>query len=304
MNINLRHLRALHAIWAQGSFVRAAAELGVVPSALTETIRQFEEAVGAPLFDRSQRPPVPTQLALTFLHETQPLLDGLNRAFLRLRSGRPASGQVSIGCTPSAIHDLVAPALARFRQTHPLVRLLVHDNIAEHLARQVVDGDLDLAVAGRALHSADLRQVEISRDPFGLACAASHKLAQQQMVSLSEIDQSEVIALDPGTGTQQLLANCPFVPPALRLGAMEAHSTIAQISLIRAGLGVGLLPRNALLLFGDPSLRFVPIRDLDLWRRLYLLLPVRRPLSAPARALADLLSQIADKVGSGIMISN
>ncbi len=289
LNINLRHLKALHAIRAHGSFARAAAELGVVPSALTETIRQFEEAAGAALFDRSQRPPAPTALALTFLNETQPLLDGLDRALVRLRAGGPAAGRLAIGCTPSAIGDLVAPALARFRAAHPLVRLRVHDDIAEQLARLVADGALDLAVAGRALHSADLRQTEIRRDPFGLACAAGHPLAGRETVALAEIDPAEVIALDPGTGTQQLLADCPAVPPALRMGAMEAHSTIAQISLIRAGLGVALLPRNALLLFGDPALRFVPLGDLDLWRSLYLLLPARRRLSAPAQALADLL---------------
>ncbi|MFD1810293.1 LysR family transcriptional regulator substrate-binding protein [Gemmobacter lanyuensis] len=59
--------------------------------------------------------------------------------------------------------------------------------------------------------------------------------------------------------------------------------------MIRAGLGVGLLPRNAVLLFGDPSLRFLPLRDLALWRVLYLLTPTGRRLSAPARAFAEAL---------------
>lgn len=92
MNISLRHIRALHAIRAQGSFARAAQELGVVPSALTETIRHFEAEAGAPLFDRSQRPPVPTPLNLAFLQETAPLLEGLDLALDRLRAGRDQTG--------------------------------------------------------------------------------------------------------------------------------------------------------------------------------------------------------------------
>jgi DNA-binding transcriptional LysR family regulator len=291
-NINLRHLRALHAIWAQGSFGRAAAELGVVPSALTETVRQFEEAVGSVLFDRGTRPPMPTPIALTFLQETAPLLDGLDRAILRLRSGSgPGAGALAIGCTPSAISDLVAPALARFRAVHPLVRIRVYDDIAEYLARLVAEGELDLAIAGRALHSPDLRQTEIMRDPFGLACSASHPLAERNSVWLDDIDPAEVISLDPGTGTQQLLASSSSVPAALRIGAIEAHSTIAQISMIRAGLGVALLPRNALMLFGDPSLRFIAVDDLDLWRTLYLLVPARGRLSSPARAFIDVMKR-------------
>ena len=61
-NFNLRHLRAVHAIWQEGSFVRAAERLGVVPSALTETVRQIEDIAGGALFDRRSRPPEPTAL--------------------------------------------------------------------------------------------------------------------------------------------------------------------------------------------------------------------------------------------------
>lgn len=290
MNINLRHIRALHAIWAHGSFARAARDMGVVPSALTETIRHFEAEAGGPLFDRAQRPPVPTPLALTFLQETAPLIEGLDRAMLRLQVGGDATaGLLTIGCTPSAISDPVAPVLARLRRVHPGLRLRVQDDIAEHLARGVVEGSLDLAVAGRALQSDDLRQTEILRDPFGLACPAGHPLADKPSVGLQDIAPDEVIVLDPGTGTRQLLATCQAIPPALRNGAIEAHSTISQLCMIRAGLGVALLPRNALMLFGDPALRFVPLHDLDLWRVLYLLTPTRRRLSPPARAFVEAL---------------
>ncbi|MBX3580642.1 MAG: LysR family transcriptional regulator [Rhizobiaceae bacterium] len=292
-NINLRHLRALHAIHVHGSFARAATELGVVPSALSETVRQFEESVGDTLFDRNQRPPAPTPLALTFLQETAPLLEGIERAVLRLQVASGSTyGMLSVGSSPSAISTLVAPALARFRKAHPTVRVRVHDDIAERLARLVVDGELDLAVAGRALHSPDLRQTEIMRDPFGFACSATHPLAARSAISLDDIDPAEVISLDPGTGTQQLLSSSAAVPTALRAGAIEAHSTIAQIGMIRAGLGVALLPRDALMVFADPSLRFIPVGDLDLWRSLYLLVPTRRRLSLASRGFIDMVRAV------------
>jgi len=82
----------------------------VVPSALTETIRHFEAEAGASLFDRSQRPPVPTPLALAFLQETAPLLEGLDLALDRLRARRDqTAGRLSIGCTPSARFMTTSP---------------------------------------------------------------------------------------------------------------------------------------------------------------------------------------------------
>lgn len=292
LNITLRHLRALHAIWAQGSFTRAAAALGIVPSALTETIRQLEVEAGAPLFDRTTRPPAPTLLGLAFLRETAPLLAGLDDAVEKLcDQARLRTGQLAIGASPSAISRRVAPALARFRQLNPGIACQLHDDVAEALADMVSDGRLDLAIAGRAKSSPDLRQTKIERDRFGLVCAAGHKLAGRAQVRLQEIDPASLISLSAATGTQQLLLHCPQLPEAYRQTTLLAHSTIAQLCMIRAGVGVSLMPKNAASLFEDRSIRFVPIEDLELWRTLYLLEPALRLPSPAAAQFAALLLQ-------------
>lgn len=290
-NINLRHLRAVHAIWQEGSFTRAADRLGVVPSALTEAVRQLEESAGLLLFDRRLRPPRPTPLGLQFLEETRPLVEGLDRALMRLRQGaKLAHGSLAIGASPSAISGIVGPALAAFRAAHPAITITLHDDIAERLAVLVSEGALDLAIAGRAGTSADLIQSEIRSDAFGLACRADHPLALAgRPARLEEIDPDSLIHLDANTGTARLLSAHPALPDALRHGSLRAHSTIAQLCLIRAGLGVALLPREAVLLFNDPALTFVAVADFTLMRSLYLLQPARRPVSHVAERFIALL---------------
>ena len=283
-NFNLRHLRAIHAIWAEGSFARAADRLGVVPSALTETVRQIEEIAGGALFDRRSRPPVPTPLGLEFLTDTAPLLDALEQSLIRLRArARGLHGTLRLGAAPSAITPLIAPAIARFRAEHPGVILTLHDDVAETLAAMVADGRLDLAAAGRARSSPDLVQTEIAADPFGLACCADHPLARTGApVRLSDIDPQALIHLGTETGSSRLLAAHPGLPETLKTGPLRSHSTIAQLCLVRAGIGVALLPRNAVGLFNDPGIVFVPVSDLQLERKLYLLSPARRTLSPTA----------------------
>lgn len=289
-NFNLRHLRAIHAIWAEGSFARAADRLGVVPSALTETVRQIEEIAGGSLFDRRSRPPVPTPLGLDFLKDTAPLLDALDQSLTRLRAqARGLHGALRLGAAPSAITPLIAPAIARFRAEHPQVILTLHDDVAETLATMVADGRLDLAVAGRARSSPDLVQTEIAADPFGLACRADHPLARKRApVRLSDIDPQELIHLGTETGSSRLLAAHPGLPETLKTGPLRSHSTIAQLCLVRAGIGVALLPRNAVGLFNDPGIIFVPVSDLVLERKLYLLSPARRALSPTAERFRTL----------------
>lgn len=294
-NINLRHLRAIHAIWRQGSFVSAAEALGIVPSALTECVRQLEETVGQPLFDRRMRPPQPTPLGLEFLHETAPLVEEFDRALTRLtQNARLERGFLAIGAAPSAISGIVAPALAKFRERHPEVVVTLRDDVAERLAGLVAGGELDLAIAGRAGSSADLVQSEIGRDPFGLACRSDHPLARPgRTVRLADIEAQTLIHLDENTGTARLLAAHAALPEAMRRGRLKAQSTIAQLCLIRAGLGVAFLPQQAVKLFNDASLAFVTIEDLHLTRRLYILQPARRPASHIARTFLGYLEGAA-----------
>lgn len=290
MNINMRHLRALHAVAAQGSFSAAAEMLGVVPSALSELIRQLEADIGAPLFDRRTRPPTFTPLGQDFLDDTAPLLSGMERAVDRLRARAGLeSGTLHLGASPSAISELLAPLLSDFLAGRPDMRCRLHDDIAERLAIMVGEGRLDIAIAGRAQKSADLRQREILRDAVGLACSTVHPLAGRGHVALEEIAADSLIGLDGQTGTQQLLSDCAAIPRSFLAPRLTAHSTVAQLCLVRAGLGVALLPRNAVLLFRDPGIRFVPVEGLDLWRSLFLLEPARRPLTEAARVFVEVL---------------
>lgn len=293
-NLNLRHLRAIHAIWAEGSFTRAADRLGVVPSALTETVRQIEAIAGRPLFDRRSRPPEPTPLGLDFLRETAPLLDHFDQSLARLREqARLMQGHLRIGATPSAITPLVAPAISTLRQQYPDLAITLHDDIAERLAGMVADGTLDVAIAGRARTSPDLFQTEIASDGFGLACHREHPLTRRSNpIQISDIDPREVIHLSQDTGTARLLATAPL-PDYVKSGGLQTHSTIAQLCLVRARVGVAILPLNAVRLFNEPAIRFLPISDLSLERRLYLLLPKRKP---PSETLAAFLPVLEEEI--------
>ena len=294
-NLNLRHLRAIHAVRAEGSFARAADRLGVVPSALTETIRQLEESAGVPLFDRRMRPPQLTEAGLEFLEDTRPALEALDHALERLQeSADLGRGRLALGASPSTIGDLVAPALRRFCADHPAIAVRLHDGPAEDLARMVADGELDLAIAGYSSTSPMLERREIACDPIGLVVPVDHPLTRLgRPPRLAEIDPATLIHLDEGAGTARLLADAPDLPPALKNGPLRVASTFGQLCLIRAGMGVGLLPQKAALLFDDPRLMFLSVADLRLERRISLIWPARRALSHVAArfmALCEALS--------------
>jgi DNA-binding transcriptional LysR family regulator len=117
-------LRAFRAIAANGSFTRAARDLDVSASALSQTMRALETRLGMRLLQRTTRRVTLTDAGQDFLARIAPALGEIDGAIeeMRNRSGRP-TGTLRITMPPVALPALIAPNLADFLRAYPDIRL-------------------------------------------------------------------------------------------------------------------------------------------------------------------------------------
>jgi DNA-binding transcriptional LysR family regulator len=117
-------LRAFAAIAEHGSFARAAAQLAVSPSALSQTIRGLETRLGVRLLNRTTRSVAPTEAGTRLLARLQPALADLDGAVADLAAarGRP-SGTLRINSTRIAALHHLAPAVGPFLKAYPEITL-------------------------------------------------------------------------------------------------------------------------------------------------------------------------------------
>ena len=131
------NLNAFAAVVEQGSFVRAAAHLGVTPSALSQTIRQVEERLGVRLLNRTTRSVAPTAVGERLYQRFRPSVEELEAAVAEAVStrDRPA-GMLRINAPRSAAIGLIAPRLGRFHRSNPDVVLdvMVDDRLTDIVA--------------------------------------------------------------------------------------------------------------------------------------------------------------------------
>ena len=148
-------LRAFRLIARHGSFTRAAAELEVTASALSQTLRQLENQLGVRLLHRTTRRVGLTEAGRAFLERISPALGEIDAAIeaLRQHGDRPI-GTLRIAVPQMVLDHLIAPTLAEFMRAWPELKLDIHvenrltDLIAEgfdagirlgeRLAREVV----------------------------------------------------------------------------------------------------------------------------------------------------------------------
>jgi len=143
--MELRQLRYFVRVVELGSMGRAARELGLVPSALSQQISRLEGELATRLLQRTATGVIPTDAGLAFWRQAQMALRHADQAIVAAREAR-LSGAVSIGFAPSTASLLARPFIAAMHDRYPDVRLHLVESLSGHLAGMLNARLLDLAV--------------------------------------------------------------------------------------------------------------------------------------------------------------
>jgi DNA-binding transcriptional LysR family regulator len=122
--LNLNTLVAFRAVARERSFTRAAAQLGVSPSALSHTIRGLEGRLGIRLLTRTTRSVVPTEAGERLLKAVGPHFDGIDAELDALSDlGDSPAGSIRISTGVHAAESILRPALARYLPLYPKIEV-------------------------------------------------------------------------------------------------------------------------------------------------------------------------------------
>ena len=117
-------LRAFAAIVEHGSFARAAANLGVSPSALSQTIRGLETRLGVRLLNRTTRSVAPTDAGTRLLERLLPAMGAFDAAVADVKAMRGTpSGLLRINCPRTAAIHVLGPLIGPFLAAYPEITL-------------------------------------------------------------------------------------------------------------------------------------------------------------------------------------
>ncbi|WP_459617068.1 LysR family transcriptional regulator [Bordetella sp. 2513F-2] len=143
--MELRQLRYFAKVAECGSISRAAAELGMVTSALSQQISRLESELATRLLTRTATGAAPTDAGLAFLRQAQLALRHADDAVRAAKSSR-LSGHVSVGLPPTTASVLALPFMQAMRERYPDVRVRLVESLSGHLGTMLNARQLDLAI--------------------------------------------------------------------------------------------------------------------------------------------------------------
>ena len=286
MNVSTRHLRAFLSLVETRNFTRAAAAANLSQPAFSALIRQLEEVLAVRLFDRSTRQVDLTPEGAVFevssrrvLDEFQAAVSGMHERATRQR------GRVAIALLPSLAADWLPAVLAGFRANHTGIELSVADVLSEPCIELVRNGQADFALAATRANTAELRAEPFCSDDFHLVCRKDHPLARVDKPRPKDLAGFPFIHLSRTSSVRQYI-DAATLPQALP-SVLEVDQLATVAGMVRAGLGISIVPALTLYQFRMPELTIKPVRWPGLTRRIYLLRRRDRSFSAAAQGFYE-----------------
>lgn len=296
-NLSLRQLRAFDEVARQGAFAPAARELCITQSALSESIRQLEEALGIRLFDRTTRTVGLTSAGQAFLQDVRQVFDTLEQGVQQLSDlAALRRGRVRIAAAPSVLAVLLLPALPQLRAEHPGIEVELVEDSAGGIAQRVHDGLVDFGIGAAHPSSGELQTQPLVSDGMGLVALPDEPLLQARSLKAADLAHRSFVGLTTDTAISQLLAAAAGMPANVLQTQLRVSNPALLFDAVRQGLGVSLIPAMTAMHPARGALGFRLLNTPKILRRTLLIQRPRRALSPAAQLLCDALRQQVHKL--------
>lgn len=243
--LELRELRYFAAAARTGNIGRAAQDLGVTASAISQQLRKLEDTVGTPLLIRHGRGVTATPAGARLLQRIDSVLRLLNAPLEQDAQPAQHGGTIALSLPAELAAMLAPPVLAQIRRGFPALTLALRES-GDGSAEGLLAGQTDIAVLPDAPELDELRLEHVLSEPLGLAATPSAAVAQSALpLRLRDLARMPLILPGRQHWIRRLLTSAGFQRGVHIAPAFQADSLAAAKAMVRQGLGCAVLPAAA-----------------------------------------------------------
>lgn len=233
-----------------------AAMEGVNQSTLSRALARLESELGVELFHRHGRRLTVNRFGELFLEHAARAVAELDAARRRVDAlANPDTGLIRLGFLHSVGRWLVPGILRDYRAGTPGIRFELHQGFARELFAWLQQGDIDAALVTPPPAGDGARWHALHEQRLCIALPAGHPLAVVPGLALRDVRDEPFIAFAPTTDLRRVIDRLCHQAGFEPIIAFESEEIATMRGLIGAGLGVGVLPRPAVLEHDDPVYR-------------------------------------------------
>lgn len=243
-NLTLKQLRYFEALVRHGHFGRAADACAISQPALSMQIKDLEESVGAPLFERGARQVRLTGFGEEFAPRARDVLRAVDELEELARMSRDSlGGRLRIGVIPTIAPYLLPSIIGNLMARYSTLDIRVRETVTPKLITELADGQLDAAIVALPVSEPMFKEVALFDEAFVLVRPGDD--ADKPVPDAEMLREMRLLLLEEGhCFRDQALSFCNM-HSALPRELLDGSSLSTLVQMVSAGIGVTLIPEMA-----------------------------------------------------------
>ncbi|MES2259915.1 MAG: LysR family transcriptional regulator [Pseudomonadota bacterium] len=247
MILDFNHVRCFVTVAEELHFGRAAARLFMTQPPLSRNIQLLEHALGVTLLERTSRSVRLTAAGQVFLGDAIRILSFTEQAAASARRvGRGEAGRVTIGFTAVSGYELIPSLIAAARAALPEIAVVLKEMVSVAQIEALKANTIDLGFVRPLASQRALEHQLVAREALVLALPARHPLAARERIGIADLHCQPFImySQDEGKYFHDLITGLFGVSGVAPEYVQHVSQTHTVLALVRAGLGVGIVPAS------------------------------------------------------------
>lgn len=288
MRLNLYSLQLLVAVVEEGTIAAAAERESIATSALSKRISELERTTGTSLLIRQARGVVPTAAGKILACGARKLLHDAENLSAEVRDfATGMSGHLRLAANLSGIAQFLPSDLNQFSIKHPKVQIDLEERVSSVITRMVLDNAADIGIFASSDDEHLLEVFPYRADRMVLVVASTHPLAGTKSIAFADTLDFHHIGMHRGSAGNHMLAKAASAANRSLKLRFQVTSYDAMISMVKAGMGIGMMPLDAMALYAAENLVVVDLEDQWAQRRLKICVRSEEGLTTAGRMLLD-----------------
>ena len=267
MKLTLRQIEIFLNVVEQGHLTNVAKSMGLSQSAVSMSIKELENIIGRPLFDRLNKKLILNEVGRSFHQAVEPLYRKLEDIEYEFRNTED-KGTVRVGASTTIVDYLIPPIACRYMGEYPDVRVQLKEGNTLQIAEMVKQGDLDMGFVEGTVEDPDLITEVIGDDEL-IVVTANKEIAGRSWF-IDELADQRWVLREEGSGTRAVFLDY-IKEKVSRLNIfMELGHTESIKSLLQSGKALTCVSALAVSEeIKDGTLYKVDLKNFDCRRHFY-----------------------------------
>lgn len=292
MDINFELYKIFFHVAKHLSFTKAAEDLFVTQSSVSQSVKQLEKKLNITLFHRNNR-------KITLTTEGNMLYTHISQAMSIIKTGERnlenakilEYGELNFGASDTISRYFLLPYIKDFHINYPNIKVNITNQSSIRTINSIKKGELDFGIVNLPYESL-IKDLDVTvLDTFNEVLIGNKKYFDNlnEIKSAKDLMNFPLITLTPNTSTRRYLDSLFEKSGVTLKPELELESIDLIIDLVKIGLGIGFVMDAAVALIEDPNIVVIPLKENLPSREVAFIANKRLPLSIAGERFLGLL---------------